>query len=166
MKTLRSMCFWPTMLLVCGSAFAQAAEPKRATAYVLSVGTFPDAAACEYSQAMPVTFTDLLQRQQAYRGACISFVAYFDADNSTVATDRQALNYQWSAEAGNLRRAGFDLPDNIWKRMSRSDTTRARLVGRLLDCNDLKQPGVNWISGYCHEGQGPIVVLSEFHPIR
>lgn len=160
-----SVLAWLAFALIVPPAIAQDQAPPSAghTLFIIT-GASADPAQCNTAVATPVAFADVLKHSERFIGQCISTVGYFD--HWTVKPKRHGAFMAMNTPDDRVRQVGFYASDDVYRRISTSDTTRARFVGLLHDCESLYDTGAIMVSGYCHYTLGPYLAVASFHPIR
>lgn len=153
-------------LMVHAAAGAQEAERETGGDLVIMYGMWPAEGDCTPENTTPITFADLLRDKASFADKCVSTVAWLSGRALFLDRDDLNLPYSNSDKTAAARRVGLYGPEHIMGRVFNTDTTRARVVGKLWDCEDLQGSNVVMVMGYCHYTGGPIIGVTGFQPIR
>jgi hypothetical protein len=157
------MSLLAALAIQCG-AFAQEPEAQDKDAVVI-FGRWPSEGACTPENTTAVAFADLLRNKTSYADRCVSTVAWLDFRALFLERDDLNLANSNTTAVAASRRVGLYGPEALMQKVTSTNTTRARVVGKLWDCKDLHGSNVMMVMGYCHYTGGPFIGLSEFHPL-
>jgi hypothetical protein len=162
MKTLVALL---AALIFQAKALAQEPEAQEDN-LVIIYGKWPAEGQCTPENTTAVTCADLLRDTTAYADRCVSTVAWLDGRALFLDRDDTSLLYSNSNAAAATRRVGLYGSESVMQKVFDTNTTRARVVGKIWDCEDLHGENVVMVMGYCHYTGGPFIGVSEFHPLR
>ena len=147
------------------SAVAQQPEADQDNLVVI-YGMWPTDGDCTHANTTAVTLADLLQDKRTYADRCVSTVGWLDGRALLLDRDDTSRPYSNSNATAGSRRIGLYGPQTIMQKLSDAQSARVRVVGKLWDCEKLHGSNVIMVMGYCHYTGGPIIGLSQLHPIR
>ncbi|HYG26226.1 MAG TPA: hypothetical protein VD906_04905 [Caulobacteraceae bacterium] len=142
-----------TVLSMLLALAAPAAEPK-ATEGVVLFGVWSNPGECNADNATPIDFAAAAARRSELNGSCVSIRGWWTA--RALYAERPPRRHCLLCEPADPSR---------WLGLYASDATNAaaprekyvEVLGVFEECRALYEPGVIFVSGYCHDQDGPFL---------
>lgn len=122
---------------------------------------------CQPSESRQIDLQDLVEEPERWHGHCVVVRGYSGERSLFFDAADTRISGHATAEELEGRRVGLYGSQETMERLADLPLrTRISVTAKVSDCQDLKGKNVVMLMGYCHYVGGPILLITDFEPLR